>query len=59
MKRSHLTTPRNLGDCDFTVGYPSVERGRLRGIAGTLGSAAIIAALAVMIGYALAMMVPA
>ena len=49
MKRSHFTTPRNLADCDFTVGYPSSERDSLL---GRLGGA-------VMIGYALAMMVPA
>jgi hypothetical protein len=56
MKRSHFTTPRNLADCDFTVGYPSSERDSLL---GRLGGAVVIAALAVMIGYALAMMVPA
>jgi hypothetical protein len=61
MKASHFRTPRNLAECDFTVGYPTAgERLRsIRGLIGHLASIATICALGLMIGYALAMMVPA
>lgn len=61
MKASHLRTPRNLAECDFTVGYPT-DGDRIRGICGLIGhlaSIATICALGLMIGYALVMMVPA
>lgn len=58
MKASHFRTPRNLAECDFTVGYPTAGE-RLRSVAGTLASIVTICALGLMIGYALAMMVPA